>query len=112
MFHRISINFMLLLRLVNVVSCFMLELMCITLIVNRKAKPHSSLWFSVACAAAIVHRNHFLRLYQQSESYESKVKFRQTSNLCERVLEAAKVRYANKTKESILSQKPGSRDFW
>ena len=25
-------------------------------------KPHSSLWFSVACAAAMVHRNHFLCL--------------------------------------------------
>ena len=25
-------------------------------------KPHSSPWFSAACAAAIVHRNHFFRL--------------------------------------------------
>ena len=24
-------------------------------------KPHSSPWFSAACAAAIVHRNHFFR---------------------------------------------------
>ena len=24
-----------------------------------QVKPHSSLWFSAACAAAIVHRNHF-----------------------------------------------------
>ena len=29
-----------------------------------------------------------------------------------RVLEAAKLAYANKTKESITSQKLGSRDFW
>ena len=28
-------------------------------------KPHSSPWFSAACAAAIVHRNHFFRLYQE-----------------------------------------------
>ena len=28
------------------------------------------------------------------------------------VLEAAKLAYANKTKESITSQKLGSRDFW
>ena len=28
-----------------------------------QAKPHSSPWFSAACAAAIVHRNHFFRLY-------------------------------------------------
>ena len=26
--------------------------------------PHSSSWFSAACAAIIVHRNHFFRLYQ------------------------------------------------
>ena len=53
-----------------------------------QVNPHSSLWFSTACAAAIVHRNHFLRLLQQSKSSESKVKFRQASNCCERVLEA------------------------
>ena len=28
-----------------------------------QVKPHSSPWFSAACAAAIVHRNHFFRLY-------------------------------------------------
>ena len=74
-------------------------------------KPHSSPWFSAACAAAIVHRNHF-RLYQQNKSSESKVKFRQASNCCERVLEAAKLAYATETKESITSQTLGSRDFW
>ena len=75
-------------------------------------KPHSSPWFSAACAAAIVHRNHFFHLHQQNKSSESKVKFRQASNRCKRVLEAAKLAYANKTKESITSQKLGSRDFW
>ena len=77
-----------------------------------KVKPHSSPWFSAACAAAIVHRNHFFHLYQQNKSSESKVKFRQASNHCKRVLEAAKLAYATKTKESITSQKLGSRDFW
>ena len=77
-----------------------------------KVKPHSSPWFSAACAAAIVHRNHFFHLYQQNKSSESKVKFRQASNCCKRVLEAAKLAYATKTKESITSQKFGSRDFW
>ena len=67
---------------------------------------------SAACAAVIVHRNHFFRLYQNDKSSESKVKFRQASNHCKRVLEAAKLAYANKTKESITSQKLGSRDFW
>ena len=28
-----------------------------------QVKPHSSLWFSDACAAAIAHRNHFFRFY-------------------------------------------------
>ena len=28
-------------------------------------KPHSSPWFSAASTAAIVHRNHFFRLYQK-----------------------------------------------
>ena len=75
-------------------------------------KPHSSPWLSAACAAAIVHRNHFFCLYQQNKSSESKVKFRRASNRCKRVLEAAKLAYATKTKESIPSQKLGSRDFW
>ena len=66
---------------------------------------------SAACAAAAVRRNHF-RLYQREKSSDSKVKFRQASNHCKRVLEAAKLAYANKTKESITSQKLGSCDFW
>ena len=77
-----------------------------------QVKPHSSPWFSAACAVAIVHRNHFFRLYQQNKSSESKAKFRQASNRCKRVLEAAKLAYATKAKESITSQKLGSDDFW
>ena len=77
-----------------------------------QVKPHSSPWFSPACAAVIVHRNHFFHLYQQNKSSESKVKSRQASNRCKKVLEAAKLAYATKTKESITSQKLGSRDFW
>ena len=51
-------------------------------------------------------------MYQKDKSSDSKAKFRQASNCCKRVLEAAKLAYANKTKESITSQKLGSRDFW
>ena len=68
-------------------------------------------WFSAVCAAAVVHRNHFFCLYQREKS-DSMVKFRQASNHCKRVLEAAKLAYADKTKESITSQKLGSREFW
>ena len=76
-----------------------------------QVKPHSSPWFSAACAAAIVQRNHLFRLHQKEKSSDSMVKFRQASNCCKRVLEAAKLAYANKTKEYITSQKLGSRDF-
>ena len=76
-----------------------------------QVKPHSSPWFSIACAAAIAQRNHFFRLHQQNKSSESKGKFRQASNHCKRVLEAATLAYANK-KESITSQKLGSQNFW
>ena len=51
-------------------------------------------------------------MYQQNKSSESKVKFKQASNCCKRVLEATKLAYAIKTKKSITSQKLGSQDFW
>ena len=44
-------------------------------------------------------------MYQQNKSSESKVKFRQTSNCCKRVFEAAKLVYGNKSEELICSQK-------
>ena len=75
-----------------------------------QVKPPSP-WFSAACAV-IVHRNHFFPLHQREKSSYSKVKFRQASNRCKRVLEAAKLAYANKTKEPINFPKLGSRDFW
>ena len=50
--------------------------------------------------------------YQLNKSSESKVKFRQANNCCKSVLEAVKLAYVNKTKESITCQKPGSWDFW
>ena len=77
-----------------------------------QVKPHSSPWFSASCAAVIVYRNHFFHLYQMDKSSDSKVKFRQASNHCKRVLEAAKLAYANKTNKSITFQKLGSSYFW
>ena len=67
-----------------------------------QVKPLSSSWFSAACAAAIVHRNHFFHLYQQNKSSESKVKFRQASNCCKRVLEAANLHMLLKQKTPSL----------
>ena len=49
---------------------------------------------------------------QKDKSSDFKLKFRQASNCCKKVLEIAKPVYANKTKESITSQKLGSWDFW
>ena len=63
-----------------------------------QVKPHSYPWFSATSAAAIVYRNLFFHLYQQNKSFESKVKFRQASNCWKKVLEPAKLAYANKTK--------------
>ena len=51
-------------------------------------------------------------MYQQNKSSDSKVKFRHVSNCCKRALEAAKLAYANKAKESITSQKLVSLNFW
>ena len=51
-------------------------------------------------------------MYQKDKSSDSKVNFRQASNHSKRFLEAAKLAYANTTKESLSSQKLGSRDFW
>ena len=51
-------------------------------------------------------------MYQKGKSSDSKVKFRQANNHCKRVLEASKLAFANKTKESITSQKLGSHDIW
>ena len=62
------------------------------------------------CAAAIVQRNQFFHLYQQNKSCESKVKFREASNHCKRLLESVKLAYANKMKKSITSKKLDSRD--
>ena len=59
-----------------------------------------------------VHRNHFFPLNKQNKYSESKGKFRQASNHCKRFLAAAKLAYANKTKESVTYQTTDSQDFW
>ena len=73
-------------------------------------RPDSSPWLSAACAA--VHKNHFFSLCQQDKSCESKVMFRKANNFCKKILEAAKLAYANKTKQFITSQKLGFWNFW
>ena len=112
MFHgRTSLNTVVLLLLGNFVSGFMLKLMYISLVISIRSNL-THLWFSAACAAAMIHRNHFFHLYQQEKSSQSKVKFRQASNHCKGVFEAAKLAYPTKTKVSITFQKLGSQDIW
>ena len=66
--------------------------MYISLIINiRSSLTYLYPWFSTACAAAVVYRNHFFHLYQQKKSSESKVKFRYVSNCCKKVPEDAKL---------------------
>ena len=108
--ERISLPLVLLLLLVNFESAFRLEL--IYIYPSYQVKFHSPPWFSATCAAAIVHRNHFFRLYQKDKSSDTKEKLRQASNHCKKVLEAAKLAYTNITKECITSRNLGSCDFW
>ena len=61
-----------------------------------EVKPHLPPWFSATCAAARVHRNHFLCFYQHNISSKSKVKFKLANIRCKRVLEAEKLAFANK----------------
>ena len=67
-----------------------------------QVKSHSSPWFSAASVTAIAQRNHFFHLYQKDKSSAAKVKFRQASNRCKRVLKAAKHAYVNKIKGLLL----------
>ena len=111
-FHRIAYNFKLSASAAASELCEWFVYIDVY-IPHRKyqVKPHSSPWFSAACAASIVRRNHFFRVYRKDKSSVPKAKFRQASNRCKRVLEAAKLAYANKTKDSITSQKLGLLDF-
>ena len=105
-YGRISLNLVLLLMLVH----FLVQID--VYIPHRKyqIKPHWSAWFSAACSAAIVHRYHFFCLYQKDKSSASKVKFRQASNCCKRVLKATKLAYPNKNK--IVHYFPGTWLLW
>ena len=112
MFHgRISLSLVLLLQLLNFVSGSRLESMYYIPYCKYQVKTHSSPWFSATRTAAIAHRNHCFRLFQQNKSSESKVKFRQASNHCKTVHQAVKFTFSNKAKESATSQKRGSPGF-
>ena len=114
MFHwKISLSLAILLLVVNFVSGFNLELMYVSLILSISSSLSHLHGFRLLVLLPKFIGITFFRLYQQNKSSEPRVKFRQASSCCKRVLEeAAKLPYANKTEESITSQKLGSKDFW
>ena len=99
MFHgSISLNPVLLLLLVNFVSGCRLQLMYISLILSiRSSLTHLHGFLLLV----LLQKSFFFHLHQQNTSSESQVKFRKASNYCKRVLQLAKLAYANKTKEAI-----------
>ena len=61
-------------------------------------KPHSSSWFSADSAAELTYGwKSLFRLHQQNKFSEAKVKLGQAGNRSKKVLEAAKLVYADKT---------------
>ena len=102
----------LLLLLMNFVSGFKLELMYMSRIVSIRSSLTHFHGFQLLVLVPEFIEITFFCLYQHNKSFESKVKFRQDSNCCKRILKAAKLAYASRTKECTTSQKHGSWDFW
>ena len=69
-------------------------------------------WVQVGIDVYIPHRKYQVKPHSSPWFSESKLKLRQANNSCKRVVKATKFAYVTKTKESITSQKLGSRDFW
>ena len=101
--ERVSLNLVLLLLIVNFESRIWLELLCISPVVNITSRLTHLMILSCLCNC-----HSFYHLHQQNKSPASKVKFRQASDQCKKVFEAAKLAYVIKTKESITSQKLSS----
>ena len=68
-----------------------------------KVSGQASLISMIFSCLSYCHINHFFRLYQKDKSSDSKVKFRQASNHCKRVLETTKFAYTNKESITWLS---------
>ena len=98
MFHeRIYVNSVLLLLPVNFVSGVRLKQENLSSKVSGQASV-IFMFFSCLCCCHSSQKSLFFFLYQKYKSSESKEKFRHASSRCERVLEAAKLACANKTR--------------
>ena len=75
-------------------------------------KPHSQPWFTLACAAAIAHRNHHFHAYHRNPSAANRTSFRTASNRCKYILNQAKTNYADLIQSRIKSESLGTREFW
>ena len=73
--------------------------------------PHSQPWFTAECATAICQRNFYFHKNQRQD-YRNLVLFKAAFRRCKRTFDLARDRYAKQTRESISSQKLGSKDFW
>ena len=67
-----------------------------------QVKSHSSPWFSASCAAAIVRRNYFFRLYQKDKSSDSKIKFRRLEIVAKGFLKLPNLHMLIKQKSTSL----------
>ena len=97
--ERLSLNSVLLLLLINFMSGFKLKMMYISFIVSIRVSDQASLIsivFSCLCCCHGSRKWPFS--FVLTKSSESKVKFKQKSNLHKIVLDATELAYTNKTK--------------
>ena len=77
-----------------------------------QVKPHSQPWFTPECAAAICQRDHFFHQYRRNRNADNLEQYRAARRHCKETLHEAKSRYASHVRDSIATQKLGSKDFW
>ena len=75
---------------------------------SKKFQP----WFTPACAAAIAHRNHYFNLHSSTKTDESHRLLKLAINRYKKVLDQAKLEYAEHVRNNISIQQLGTRDFW
>ena len=62
--------------------------------INFRSNPIHSRGSPPACAAAIAHRNHYFNRHSSTRTDESHRLFKPARNCCKRVLDQAKLEYA------------------
>ena len=77
-----------------------------------QVKPHLSPWCSAACTAAIVDRNQFFRCTNRINLLSLRSSSDRLVIFAKSLLKLPNFHMLIKKKESITSQKLGSRDFW